>query len=310
LNVTDANLNTIMGEAAGGTSVSGSVNCGFGFSSLNALSSGSANSGFGALSLTILNTGSDNTACGRSSLVSLVSGNGNTGCGSQTNVGATGSSNTLIGNGARVGANVTTDSNNTIVGAATGFYSGDNATILGKGAGVAGADCSNMIAIGYTAGSGTSPGGTDSIFIGNVGSSSDVNIIRIGTQGSGAAQQNACFIAGIHGATVTGSAVLISSTGQLGDIVSSAKVKENIQDISQTKYSILDCRPVSFNYKADEAKTKCFGLIAEEVEKVFPDLVLYKEGQPYSLKYHEMPALLLAEIQKLRAEIDLLKKRK
>ncbi len=114
-------------------------------------------------------------------------------------------------------------------------------------------------------------------------------------------------MAGIHGATVTGSAVLVSTTGQLGDIVSSIKVKENIEDISKTKQSILDCRPVSFNYKSDDQKTKCFGMIAEEVEKVFPDLVLYKDGEPYSIKYHEMPALLLNEIQNLKKEIAELK---
>jgi hypothetical protein len=310
LNVTDANINTIIGEAAGSASISGAFNCGFGFSSLTGLSSGSTNSGFGGESLTLLTTGNNNTAFGAHSLESLKTGNNNTACGQGTNVGDTGSNNTLIGNNARVGATVTTDSNNTLLGASIGFYSGNNSTVIGYGAGVAGSDCSNMIAIGAGAGNSAGPGGNDCIFIGNTASSSDVNTIRIGTQGSGSGQQNLCFVAGIHGATVTGAAVLVSTSGQLGDIVSSIKVKENIENISKTKQSILDCRPVSFNYKSDPEKIKCFGMIAEEVAQVFPDLVLYKEGEPYTIKYHEMPALLLAEIQKLNVRIAQLENQK
>src|SRR5208337_453528 len=106
--------------------------------------------------------------------------------------------------------------------------------------------------------------------------------------------------------TVSGSAVLITSGGRLGDIVSSERFKKEIQAIPPNNF--LDLQPVTFKYKKDTEDRFHFGLIAEEVEKVFPELVLYdKEKKPYSVMYHEMPVLLLAEIQKLRKEIDELK---
>jgi len=277
LNVTDSSHNTIIGKSAGNATLTGSVSCIYGESAGSSLTTGFNNNFFGFFAGHTVDSGTSNNIFGNSAGQFIT----------------TGSDNVLLGQG--TGGNLVGGSRNILVGSGSGFNL------------VSGTD---NLSIGNNSGSAYSSSESSNILLTNTGVVGESNVIRIGTQGSGAGQQNACFIAGIDGATVTGSAVLISSSGQLGDIVSSAKVKENIQDIAQTKYSILDCRPVSFNYKSDETKTKCFGLIAEEVEKVFPDLVLYKEGEPYSIKYHEMPALLLAEIQKLRAEIDLLKKRK
>jgi hypothetical protein len=116
------------------------------------------------------------------------------------------------------------------------------------------------------------------------------------------------LIAGITGATVTGAAVLCSSSGQLGTIVSSERFKTDIKTLSSGDF--IKLRPVSFQYKKQDNDDTHYGMIAEEVEKICPDLVVYGEdGNPESVKYHEMPALLLAEIQKLRKEVDELKKR-
>lgn len=221
----------------------------------------------------------------------------------------TGTYSTAIGWGA--GDALTSGQYNTFVGAlcgGRGISTGQHNTGIGSWAiSTVGFNGSDNIAVGYFAGTNYATSESSNIVIGNLGTASESNVIRIGTQGSSAGQQNTCFIAGIHGVTITGAAVLINSSGQLGDIVSSIKVKENIKDISSSKNSILDCRPVSFTYKSDPEKNTCYGMIAEEVEKVFPDLVIYKDGSPYSIKYHEMPALLLAEIQKLKVEISELK---
>lgn len=239
-----------------------------------------------------------------------ISGNANCAYGLQSATGLTsGSYNNFFGNLA--GTTCTSGSNNNFLGAGAGgsVSSGNFNLILGDSGANSLLTGSYNVILGPTiAGSSYTTSESSNILVSNAGVTGESNVMRLGTDGSGNGQVNMCFVAGIHGATVTGSAVLISSTGQLGDIVSSAAFKENIQDISESEHSILNCRPVSFNYKADPEKKKCYGMIAEEVEKVFPDLVIYKDGAPYSIKYHEMPALLLAEIQKLRAEIDLLKK--
>ena len=141
-----------------------------------------------------------------------------------------------------------------------------------------------------------------------LGTASESNVIRIGNNGSGSGQQNKCFVAGIAGITVTGSAVLCSATGQLGDVSSSIRFKENIESIIDSS-DLYGLNPVSFNYKYEEEKTLHYGLIAEEVDKVMPNLVIYdKDNLPYSIKYHEMPALLLVEIKNLKSEIEELKK--
>lgn len=149
------------------------------------------------------------------------------------------------------------------------------------------------------------------VFIQHTGLAGDNNTLRIGgATGSGAFQLNQAFIAGINGITVTGTAVLVSASDQLGVAASSGKLKENLSPASDISSDIYKLNPVSFNYISDPDKIPCLGMIAEEVEKVYPRLVVYdREMQPLSLKYQELPMLLLAEIQKLRKEVDELKSR-
>ncbi len=109
---------------------------------------------------------------------------------------------------------------------------------------------------------------------------------------------------------VSGIPVVVDNTGLFGTIVSSIRYKENVQDMIDESSKIMSFRPVVFNYKSDESKAKKYGLIAEEVEKVMPDLVAYDaDGQVETIKYLDLPVLLLNEIQKLNARIKLLEEK-
>lgn len=211
-------------------------------------------------------------------------------------------------------------SNNTILGYAAAYYfansSNDN-TIIGYNAGGSigrFASCSYNTLLGMNAGlnyTGNSGSDNSNIQIGyNVaGTDGESNVLRIGTgTGTGNGNLNKAIICGIQGITVTGTAILISSSDQLGIAVSSERYKENIKDLQSSR--VLELNPVSFNYKVGDDHSAQTGLIAEEVYKVMPELVvLDKEGLPQSVKYHDLPVLLLLEIQKLCKEIDELKGR-
>lgn len=234
-------------------------------------------------------SGVDNTACGSGSL------NGVT----------TGSSNTAVGSGSL--NSITTAANNVAVGvgALLGLNTGQGGNVaIGASALNGITDGRRNIGIGTVAGNALTATDSDNILIANTGVSGDVNTIRIGTQGTGAGQQNACFIAGIDGVTVTGSAVLCSASGQLGTVPSSRRYKENIHDIGGESRPVMNLRAVKFNYKSDPDKQTQYGLIAEEVKEIMPYLVLHGEdGQPSGIKYHEIPTLLLAELQRLELRV-------
>ena len=112
---------------------------------------------------------------------------------------------------------------------------------------------------------------------------------------------NSCFIGNIFGQTSGGVAVLINSSGRLGTMTSSARYKEEIKPIDKASEALFALKPVTFRYKKniDPAGTSQFGLVAEEVEKVNPDLVVRdKEGKPYSVRYEQVNAMLLNEFLK------------
>jgi hypothetical protein len=111
---------------------------------------------------------------------------------------------------------------------------------------------------------------------------------------------SACFIGGINGQTTTnGTAVFINSSGKLGTITSSARFKKDIKPMDSASEVILSLRPVTFQYRSDTMNTSQFGLIAEEVAKVNPALVVRdKEGKPYSVRYEAVNAMLLNEFLK------------
>jgi hypothetical protein len=146
--------------------------------------------------------------------------------------------------------------------------------------------------------------GSYNIDIGNQGVANDANTIRIGDS----ANQLATFTAGIYGATASGGvAVYVNSEGQLGTLTSSARFKQNIQAMGESSKVLLALRPVTFRYKAeiDPAHIRQFGLVAEEVEKVDPDLVARDaQGKAYTVRYEAVNAMLLNEFLKEHRKVE------
>ncbi len=97
-------------------------------------------------------------------------------------------------------------------------------------------------------------------------------------------------------------AVMIDSNGQLGTVSSSRRFKEDVRDMGDTTSRLLELRPVIFRYKQEVQSGERpleYGLIAEEVAEIFPELVVYdEEGQPFTIRYHILSSMLLNELQK------------
>ena len=156
------------------------------------------------------------------------------------------------------------------------------------------------IAEGYKAGYNLTTG-SNNIDIGNLGVAAESGTIRIGTTST----QTKTFIAGIYGTSVTGSAVVVSSTGQRGVTVSSARYKTAIAPMGSDASKLNQLRPVSFKLKSDATGTRQYGLIAEEVAKVYPELVIRDEkGRIDGLRYDELAPMLLNQMQQQQQTID------
>ena len=229
----------------------------------------------------------NNTVQGDDALISNKFGIGNTAIGfnalfSNTN----GIANTAIGNEALVGN--TDGRRNTAIGSAA----------LDKNT-----TGSSNIALGNEAGGNLNIGDFN-IDIGNKGVAAEANTIRIGRVGI----QTRTFIAGISGATVSGGVgVIVGADGQLGTVVSSARFKAEIKPMDKASEAILALKPVTFRYKQelDPDGIPQFGLVAEEVEKVNPDLVARDEqGKPYTVRYEAVNAMLLNEFLKAHRKIQ------
>ena len=277
---TTGNNNTATGQGALFIDMTGSNNTATGQGAL-ANNNASANTANGALALSNNTSGIQNTATGYNTLASNTIGSHNTANGFQAlRSSTTGNGNTANGGGAL--SQLTTGSSNTAEGqgALRGLTTG-----------------SNNIAVGFNAGFNLTTE-NNNIDIGNSGVAGDANVIRLGKVGT----QNTTFIAGISGKTVAnGVGVLINSSGQLGTILSSARFKENIRPMDKASEAILALKPVTFRYKQelDPDGIPQFGLVAEEVEKVNPDLVARDaNGKAYTVRYEAVNAMLLNEFLK------------
>jgi hypothetical protein len=125
--------------------------------------------------------------------------------------------------------------------------------------------------------------------------------MRLGTP----AVQIRTFMAGIAGVPVTGSHVLITSSGQLGILASSARYKRDVEDMRERSAGVHQLRPVTFRYKTDQEHRRQYGLIAEEVAKVYPELVVKAaDGRIESVQYHELIPMLLNEVQHQQQKLD------
>lgn len=238
----------------------------------------------------------DNVAIGDTALFDNTTGAGNTATGSfALNSNTTGEGNTAAGGGAL--ANNTTGILNTAAGAGalTGNTTGSRNTAAGIDA-LFNSTGSNNVGIGQAGGSNLTSGNFN-IDIGNSGVVGESNTIRIGAAG----QQTATFVAGIFNAVKEKKAcdVTVDAAGQLGCVRSSARYKRDIRDMGDASDKLMKLRPVTFRYKADSTRTQQYGLIAEEVEKVYPELVIDDaNGKAEMVTYQVLPAMLLNEVQK------------
>jgi hypothetical protein len=276
------------GFAALFANTTGDYNTASGLEALDGNSTGSYNSAFGQAALFSNETGSHNSAFGASALSQNEHGSNNTASGYQSL-----SSNALGGGNTAVGANALYRNSN-----------GDQNTATGGDALHNNTTGSNNVAEGYLAGYNLTIG-SNNIDIGNKGVAGESNTIRIG-----GAAQTSTFIAGISGNSVSGSPVVITSTGQLGITGSSERFKTAIAPIGPNSVRLGKLRPVTFRLKSEPGGTLQYGLIAEEVAKVYPELVTRSEsGRIDGVRYDELAPLLLNEVQQQAAEIRTLKAR-
>jgi hypothetical protein len=282
-------LNTAVGAGTLFSTVAASRNTAVGGAALFSDISGEGNTAVGALALFHNTNGSSNTALGDNALFSN-----------------TGSGNTAVGGWTLV--NNTTGNANVAIGSLTAYanFTGGGNTAVGDQALFDNQSGNYNVALGYAAGTRTT--GSNNIVIGDTGVAGESNTIRIGGYGFGGGPQTAAFIAGVSGTAVVGDAVVVDGNGQLGTVASSARFKKNIKPLDKTSEAILALKPVSFQYRSDSKGTPQFGLIAEEVAKVNPDLVVRnRNGEIYSVRYEAVNAMLLNEFLKEHRTVQDLK---
>jgi hypothetical protein len=289
---------TAEGQNALLSRTTGTFNTAIGFFSLGALTTANFCTGLGAGTL-LANTAGENTATGAGALLSNTTGSGNTADGAFALLSnATGFRNAATGRFALF--NNTTGSFNTAHGV-DALYSntaGDGNTANGLSALAFNTTGAFNIALGTSAGQNLTTGDRN-IDIGNLGVANEGNTIRIGTTGD----QSATYIAGIAGQTVGagGSTCYVDNDGKLGVFLSAHRFKTDIADMATASEAILALRPVTFHYKPELDKTGIpqFGLVAEEVEAINPDLVTRdKEGKVSTVRYEAVNAMLLNEFLK------------
>ena len=283
LNFNNGNNNTATGyEALFGDSFQsdGNYNTANGFQTLHSISTGSYNTATGVQALYDDTTGISNTADGAYALFSNTTGFNNTANGvNALFYNTTGSENAANGNSAlslnTTGLNNTADGSQALLRNTTG---------------------NSNIALGFQAGQNLTIGSSN-IDIGNPGVAGDSRKIRIGSS----VHKNT-YIAGIYGVTASrGLAVFIEPDGHLGTATSSARFKDKIKPMDRASEAILSLEPVTFRYKEelDPDGVPQFGLVAEDVAKVNPDLVARDDdGKPYTVRYEAVNAMLLNEFLK------------
>jgi len=304
--VNTADENTATGAGALLLNTIGALNTANGAFALLSNTAGSFNTATGFQALRNNTTGDSNTANGINALGDNTTGTGNTAMGSSTLVfNTTGGSNTATGAGALLSN--TTGGNNTANGvlALSGNTTGADNTAVGTNA-LLNDTGSGNIALGSGAGS-DHTSDFNNIDIGNIGHAGESGVIRIGTGGT----QTGTLIAGIFGVGFGTDPVFVNSNGQLGVGVSSARFKTEIKPMDKVSEAILALKPVTFRYKQemDPRAMLRFGLVAEEVAEVNPDLVgRDAKGQVQTVHYEAVNAMLLNEFLKEHRKVQELTK--
>jgi hypothetical protein len=312
--------NTANGYETLHNNATGDENTGIGSNALYSNLDGFANTAIGYQALYTNDHGSFNTAIGHQALYSNVAAGSNVAIGYQALYRNTfGTENTAIGQRALI--NNDDGSQNTANGSGALFDNtqgedntangwdalgdntiGNNNTGDGYAALAGNTTGSSNVAFGYQAGQNLTTG-DNNIDVGNEGVAAESNTIRIGTQGT----QTATFIAGVRGAKVMGQAVKVNAAGQIGTAPSSARFKDQIKPMDKASEELFELKPVTFRYKKeiDPDGTPQFGLVAEQVEKVSPDLIVRdRDGKPYSVRYEAVNAMLLNEFLKEHRKVE------
>jgi trimeric autotransporter adhesin len=283
-----ADSNTAVGAAALLLNTTGIENTAVGTDALVHNDTAEQNTATGAFALFSHTSGNGNTAIGANALFSDATGQVNTAIGSgalfTVNSGFDGSFNTAVGAGALF---ANTNADNTAVGstALAGNTSGHDNTAVGISALPNNTMGSNNIALGGFAGQSVTTAS---------------HVIAIGSAGGN--NDNSCWIGQIFGASSpSGSAVFIDANDRLGTVTSSKRFKEDIKAMDKASEALFALKPITFHYKKaiDPAGRSQFGLVAEDVEKVNPDLIVRdKQGKAYSVRYDQVNAMLLNEFLK------------
>jgi hypothetical protein len=317
--------NTFLGIEAGNTSMTGSVNTATGHEALPSNTQGDGNTATGAYALLSNTMGNSNTAIGYNALraSTITSYNTATGAGALRNAigsyntangyqalyNSTGAWNTAVGSQALF--NLQDGDNNVAVGhtALHEMQDGGDNVAVGRGA-LYYTEGDNNVAVGRYAGYLSQ--GSNNIYLGTgVAGGNESSTMRLGTGIS------RTFISGIRGKALTDTLhVVIDPAGQLGTVLpppSSRRYKEDIRDMADASRRLLQLRPVTFRYTQaydDGANRIQFGLIAEEVAEVFPELVVQNaDGRPETVHYETLNVLLLNELQKQQQRIEALEER-
>ncbi|MGA2350805.1 MAG: tail fiber domain-containing protein [Terracidiphilus sp.] len=296
--------NSAFGNAALEENTTGFYNTAMGLWALWSNTTGGGNTATGPWALADNTTGNDNTASGIYALELNTTGSDNAAMGPWALFqNTTGGENTAHGFAALYSN--TTGAQNT----ATGLWAlDDNTTGNYNAASGAWALAPNStgnynVGVGYAAGYYNSPGASNNIDIGNWGSAGDNGTVRIGSGG-----QTSFYVAGVNGVGVSGVPVYINSNGQLGTVNSSIRFKEDVHDMAAASDGLMRLRPVTYRYKqpyADGSKPVDYGLIAEEVAEVYPDLIVKdNDGQIQTVQYQKLTPMLLNEVQKEHRQLE------
>lgn len=317
--ISDSNGNTGGGSGALFSNNGGTFNTAYGHVALQQNLNGILNTGIGQGALTSNIFGIENTAVGAGALTNNIGpnscsncGNNNTAIGFQsmfsngTPSNNGGSFNTAVGNNAlfktdgiaelNEAVSNTGMGNNVLSANTIGSFNtalGDSALLKVSG------NSNSNIAVGSSAGKNLTSG-SNNIYLGSLGgAATESNTMRLGSG------QSRTFVTGVYAAHATARQVFINSNGQLGTLASSARYKRNIQDMNDSSHALFQLRPVTFHYNFEPDGERQYGLIAEEVEKIYPELVTRDEdGKPESVQYHELIPMLLNELQHQQQTLD------
>jgi Chaperone of endosialidase len=317
--------NTAEGQNALFSLTTGGYNTALGYFSLKSNTAASFNTAVGAGAL-LLNNADENTAVGAVALLSNTTGNFNTAVGVSALVkNVDGGANTALGSSA-LAANINGNGNVAVGVSALATSEASDNTAVGNQAlrdNTVGHDNAavglfalalNHFGNGNTAigqGAGQNITGNSNICIGQgvFGVAGENNTIRIGDN---LPNGSACYIGGIAGELVVGGdTVICNSAGKVGTGTSSKRFKEAIKPMDKASEVLLALTPVTFRYKKelDPTGTPRFGLVAEDVEKVSPNLVVHdKDGKPHSVRYDQVNAMLLNEFLKEHRKVEQLER--